>query len=135
MKYKVIEKINLKYDGEVLKIGDESDFSKLDEKEVAKLVDQKYIVEVPIMGTGKPEQPKEPTGEKKPDEGSFFNHEVEYLTEEQLKDFKTKDELIQYGESIGVEGLNKKSKLEDLVQTIFDYIEDLELEDDEYEDE
>lgn len=58
MKYKVVAKVNLKYDGQVLKCDDESDFGKLSEQEIKKLLDQKYIVSVEDKKAEKTNPPK-----------------------------------------------------------------------------
>lgn len=95
MKYKVIEKINIQYDGEILKLGDESDFEKLGEKEITKLVNQKYIVEVPIMGTIQNEIPKVP-----PEKNMEFEipEHVEFQEEKLQEEHELIEELVEHEE-------------------------------------
>ncbi len=141
MKYKVIEKINIQYDGTVLKLDDESDFAKLSDKEIGKLLNQKYITEVLNVDVNElctTVEEQEESGEPgelvelvEPGEsGELGEPGEDFLSEDALNEMKSKSEIITYGKSIGTEGLSEKKTREDLIQIILDHIEDLELGDD-----
>ncbi|MFV0425359.1 MAG: hypothetical protein ACK5K7_07395 [Bacilli bacterium] len=58
-------------------------------------------------------------------ENTADEDDVEYLTLEELQAFETEDELIGYGMSIGLEGLNDNFTRDELEDMICEYIENL----------
>ena len=53
------------------------------------------------------------------------SEEMDYLSEEEIKKMKSKQELIDYAVSIGMEGLNTDMKKEELVNEIENFIDEL----------
>lgn len=60
-------------------------------------------------------------------ENTADKDDVEYLTLEELQVFETEDELIEYGISIGLEGLNDNFTRDELEDMICEYIENLKV--------
>lgn len=123
MKIKVLKRVSTIINGErvTLNKGDEVDFT--DEKLLNECKEQGLIEIVSNVDTNINEE------DKNIDYLEDDEDVVYYLTPEEISKLKTKDDIIQYGEEIGLEGLNDSYKREELEDMVNEYIENLTGED------
>ncbi len=131
MKIKVLKRVSTIINGErvTLNKGDEADITdekllnECKEKGLIEIVSTEDLDKSSYMDTNINEE-DENIDYLEDDEDVVY-----YLTPEEISKLKTKDDIIQYGEEIGLEGLNDSYKREELEDMVNAYIENLTGED------
>ncbi len=103
----------------------------LDDEVLIKECVQKNIIEiVPSMDTindNLSDKDKDEDGEDNQGINPSYEHEgIKFLSPEEIRKLKTKDDVIEYGQSIGLDELNNNFKRDELEEMVIEYIENLE---------